>query len=151
MHQSRKEKYGIHLTVTRLTLRDLIEKQTNVWHCRYLPHSYKIFYKILQQNDLSGSRSRLNPSPSMRFEVEFKSSGTFQVQMNPKTRRGCLSWSTGAAGRCWTWTGPRQVGKEIVTFALLSLSCAKCSSAAVSNHPETVSNSAAWGPPLQKP
>lgn len=70
--------------------------------------------------------------------------GTFQIQMNPKPRRGCPSWSSGAAGRWCTWTGPSQVGKEIVTFALLFSSCAKCSWAAVSNHPETVSNLAAW-------
>lgn len=144
MHQSRKEKSGIHLTVTRLTLRDLIEK-TDLWVCRYLPYSYKIFYKLLQQNSLSRSRSRLNHSPSMRYEVEFKSS---RYLSSPDGSRGkeepvLEHWC------CPGWPGLSQVEKQFVTFAFLFLSCGKCSSAAVSTPPETLSKLAAWGP-LQK-
>lgn len=144
MHQSRKEKFGIHPAVTRLTLRDLIEK-TDLWVCRYLPYSYKIFYKLVQQNSLTRSRSRLNHSPSMRYEVEFKSSRYLSSpdgsrdEEEPVLEHWC----------CPGWSGLSQVEKQFVNFAFLFLSCAKCSSAAVSTPPETLSMLAAWGP-LQK-
>lgn len=100
-----------------------------MWHCRHLPYSYKIFYKILQQNSLSRSRSRLNHSPSMRYEVEFKSSQYLSSPDESKDKEGLpvpehwgcwqavhLSWpQPGGEGDCHLCTSVLELCRKFIS------------------------------------
>lgn len=137
MRQSRKETFRTHFTVTRSTLKNLVENTAKQGTADIHPISTRAVIRYNSERVQIEADPKLNRSFSMRHKVDFRSSQYLSSPDESQDKKGLnvlvlLSLLAGGADQA----GLSSLVEEAVIWVLL-LSCAKSFLAAVSIPPET--------------